>query len=150
MASGSLEKVENDINGVDDIKDHLDVLHFALIRSFRAVQARDLIVLLVDFRKDKHEWRDEQVVDNDAGYHEVPELAWLTILLDQVPARLVILILFLLNLLVVLLLELKGVVLHGLLLQLFKPRLQHDLFAVQPNNIPQFIKSLLLFLWTQL
>ena len=88
-SSGSFDKVEDNLEKVNDIDGSLDVLEsfLAVIGGFVVSRSRWELVL-IDIWEDDDEWSDKHAVDGKDGDQEVPDLAECSLGIDEIPLEL--------------------------------------------------------------
>jgi hypothetical protein len=89
-SSCSLDKVQDDLENVNDINGPLDVLKCLLARVQRIskVLVCEWIFILVDIWEDNHKWSHEHAINSQNCDQEVPNLAEGPLCVDQVPFEL--------------------------------------------------------------
>ena len=86
-SSCSLDKVQDDLEKVDDINGPLDVLKCLLARVIRIskVLLGDWVLILVDVWENNNKWCDEHAIYSQDGDQEFPDLAEGPLGVDEVP-----------------------------------------------------------------
>jgi hypothetical protein len=87
-SSCSLDKVQDDLEKVNDINCLLDLLKCLLLLArvfLGCVNIGEWVKILVDIWEHNNKWYDEHAIDCQDGDHEVPDLAEGSLGVDEVP-----------------------------------------------------------------
>jgi len=138
MSSGLLDKVQSNLEDLEDIDDHLNILHsYILFLCF---------LVIIHIWEDQYEWRDNHIVNDKQGDPEIPHMAESALCIDEVPLQSV----FVLADLVILIDVFIDIVNHHLLKvglsHLLQSCLETELIVVTSSFRPEILDSLLLLI----
>jgi hypothetical protein len=149
VSTRSLDEIKQDLNNVDGIEGEFERFHLFLGLCSRNIGLGFLVPILILVRENEDEWSNEQVIHNDEGDNEVPDLARSSLFVYEIPLKLALVRFDLLHFFVCVLVDVVDH--HFLQVRLghfLQASLETQFVRVTPCFPPQVVHPLLFLLLT--